>query len=788
MVLTSYSQTEILHQMKIERLRAVREQAKYQSLNRTSNYCENKLYLKRQIHAEKRKENIQNQQKDRQKLEQKLHRVLLDTGAGHDAAHHFKKAELARQQRLVNRTEKLQKRQVHHAQEAAHRLQLEQQVAREAHQQALRLASQREEQSLLDREAAHLQAESMAASQRLLARSKQREDTLVAQAAHNHQQQYSEQGAISILQRGRVVVQARVTRHGASTEHDSAIVVNQSETFKDNLNKSHKDNVLKELISRHVIKARNQQAKKASIDNNAFSSIEQGFALLSSLDRANDRRNRVKNTEDVRRQETQQKDTRLTGGSGRNPAAYNALLRQNFEKDFFDGEGSSSKRVSSSAVRGARGEEATEHSHYAWQKAAAETQTRTIATTVTTTTTSLPADRRKAKTDTGLAKRVPVSPPPAAKKPWHKPPPARKTALQSDPLPPQWRPVPPAAQSLSSGLLGQPTLVPAQVASFLTLEDPYLGVGAKAEASSSISSPSSSSSAEGDLLGDQNVYELLAGMQGEAARVVHQTEQALQQQHEADRKQSALDAVHTTTTTSSSSRTNTASVTTLKAQRMQAERERERQGQGQRQTGDGPRPESFNIQMMSTHQDSSSSHADEYVSGDDSNVMYSFSSSSTSSGSSGGSSTADDESKQFQHVFELDAVHSQSQSQSQPPSAQTFSPAAEYVPAQLLHEPVGDVRAGRPGSRERGRVDAFPLGNDEDVVVSSAQTAGAHVLLDSMSSSESDREGGEGGRRQEAVVMSRRSHSDGRGGQAVEEVTEQSVALEALDLSDDSLR
>lgn len=85
--------------MKIERLRAVREQAKSHSLSRTSNYCANKSQLKQHICKEKKKENIQNQQKDRQKLEQKLHRVLIDTGRGHDAAHHFTNHELARQVR-----------------------------------------------------------------------------------------------------------------------------------------------------------------------------------------------------------------------------------------------------------------------------------------------------------------------------------------------------------------------------------------------------------------------------------------------------------------------------------------------------------------------------------------------------------------------------------------------------------------------------------------------------------------------------------------------------------------
>ena len=71
-MVSSFEQAEIMRQMKIERLRAVREQAKIQSLSRTSNYCDNKKQLKRHLQEEKRKENIQNHIKEQQKLEQKL--------------------------------------------------------------------------------------------------------------------------------------------------------------------------------------------------------------------------------------------------------------------------------------------------------------------------------------------------------------------------------------------------------------------------------------------------------------------------------------------------------------------------------------------------------------------------------------------------------------------------------------------------------------------------------------------------------------------------------------------
>jgi hypothetical protein len=158
-----------------------------------------------------------------------------------------------------------------------------------------------------------------------------------------------------------------------------------------------------------------------------------------------------------------------------------------------------------------------------------------------------------------------------------------------------------------------------------------------------------------------------------------------------------------------------------------------------------------------------------------SHPMYSPSASSSGSGSG----SADDDSKKFQYVFEYDAVHSQSQSQ--PPSTQTFSPSKEYVPAQLLHEPVGDVREARSGSNERRHIDAFPFGNNGDLNLPPVETSETHVILDSpSSSSESDRDR-EGRNRQKVTSM--------RGGQRfAEEMREQSVTLEVLDLSDDSLR
>ena len=312
------------------------------------------------------------------------------------------------------------------------------------------------------------------------------------------------------------------------------------------------------------------------------------------------------------------------------------------------------------------------------------------------------------------------------------------------PLPPrpQWRPVQPEGQSLSSGLLGQPTLIPTQMAAFLTQEDPYMGVG-RGGGKDTGSTSSSSLSGEGDMLGlgEQNVYELLAGMaqaQGAAATVLHQTEQALQQLDTSEG--SALDFVQ------SSVHQHQYQHHTLKVEN----------GYDDHGTGEG--------------------HEARAGAGAGAGVAYSPSVTSSSSNSSSG---GDDDSKKFQYIFEYDAVNSQTQGQSL--SAPTFSPAMEYVPAQLLHEPVGDVRVERVRGQQGKRIDAFPLGNatarmNTDVNIFSSEDA---VVLDSPSLSASasvEREERQG---QHAAPV-RVQEEEVKG--------EMSVVVEVLDLSDDSLR
>lgn len=734
MMVSSFEQAEIMRQMKIERLRAVREQAKIQSLSRTSNYCDNKNQLKRHLQEEKRKENIQNHIKEQQKLEQKLHRVLVDTGTAHDAAHYFTNHELARQKRLDHRTVKLQKKQVKHAQVAQVRLQKEKFLTKEANDQARRLAKQREEQCLLDRERARLQAESQAARDALLLKSKQREDYIMAQSAHNKHQEFSQQGAISVQQRGKVVVKAHVTRHGKTPVHDSAIVVNQSESFKDSLHKTRKDIMLKELLSQHVIKNRNKQARIATASNNAFSSIEKSFAALSKMDRSHDRRNRVKNIEDVHRRSTQEKDTRLSGGSGRNPAAYQALLRQNFEKDFLETEGTATAVTNMNTARDARGKMVTEHTSFTWEKVLEEGKQPNPAFV----DIAMPTVNRKAKTDTGLKKKT-ISVTPVKKQSKKQP------VAHVEQSVPQWNRVNLSSQTLSTGLLGEQTLIPTQVASFLTQEDPYLGVGAHIN-----DSMSSCSTSEVDSLQGANVYEMLEGMAriqvaGSSVTNLSRTELLLQQRDD--------DATHEST-----------AATTIKSQHIFEEKVK-RGGEVEEHDRD-----TFDFHTMSANIRSENVPSRPYADHD-----YR---------SSSGSNSVDDESDKFNYVFEYDAVHGQNLSQ--PMTSPTFSPRMEYSPAQMLHEPVGDKRvAPITGGGQRKRPDAFPLGNSESQVPPQPYTS--QVILDSSTSS-SESECNHPPIHHQTLTKRTRFVEDTDGTLLNEVAVEQVGTLEVLELSDDSLR
>ena len=682
-------QESIQQQIRIERLLKVRQQTNNNNIKKIKNYNNNKIKLKNEIKNEKCITIMNKNMKCYEELDKRLHNVLMDSGTGHDGAEYYQNYIKQKDKKMDNKKNMLLKKHKKYYQIAYHCLQ-EEKMSQQQHVEYVKhLVQQREEQSLLERERAHMRAESMAAKRVLLEKSKRQDDALKVKSRHDVKQDHSEQGAVSILQRGKVIVQARVTRHGTSYDYDKTIVTNEKENFKDELNKKRKDNVMKELVSKHVVKSRNQLAKKATMDNSIFTNIENSFAYLSSMDRSDERRNRLKNVEDIERKNTQQKDTRLSGGSGRNPVAYSSFVRKSFENDFFN------TNMTTRMNKERSGD--TEHVQYSWKKPSERSER--------VSKKSIPQEPcRKALTDTNLKKKKSQQ---VDKKV------SKATTSDFDKPAPQWKSINPVAQPMSSGLIGQQTLIPTQVASFLTQEDPYLGIGADVDSSVT----TSLSSIDEDNEKERNLYELFARMEQESnARVNQKGETDLQDYPSFNLKEQQV-------------RSNTEDI---KTSPMHLSEEKP-------------------VRLVSSVQAS-------IVRGDVSEEASELLS--QSSGTSSG-----DDSKRFQYVFEYDAVHSHSQ----PPSVQSLSPSKDYVPAQSLHEPAGDIRKDLVGSR--AHLYAFPLGNHEN-------NEEIHSQHEGISS--------------EVKTTNRQWNNQNTPGfqdkEYVDEGKDRSVTMESVDLSDDSLR
>jgi hypothetical protein len=321
---------EVIQQIKLERLAAVREQEKLLSRVQSSAYNQFLGKLKREKLNESREIKVEKKREELLNLRRKGATLLVQAGDAHRSAESYQDEvdliALDKQKREKKWSKRQEKREI-----VATKLRKEEIAQNHKHfEDAKQLASTRVEMGTLDREAAHMNRESKLARAAVIADNRRRRET--SGSSKEKIQQTTLQSSVSVLERGNVYVHAKVIRHGVDPAVDASVVRNASAEEKDQHIQRLRAKVHKELRSIHSSRSRYASARQRAHEQRVLSHIGDGFEVLETIDRSGDRQERLKNVELVRAyQEKCVTSNAVTRGAH---AAVDARARVAFEKQF----------------------------------------------------------------------------------------------------------------------------------------------------------------------------------------------------------------------------------------------------------------------------------------------------------------------------------------------------------------------------------------------------------------------------------------------------------------------
>jgi hypothetical protein len=295
---TALAKDKIEKQLRIDRLNEVRRQERLISNIRCS-------YFKKtaETHRTIRKNIIEHQNAAKDKrmenlLHKKYHQALLHTGDAHRAATNLT-SDIKQNKSLEAKKKKNDEILAKDRSKIAAKVMHEEKALLE---RTKIIAAEklifRNEQSLLDRESAHATHESNLFKLKLRNAQIEAERNVPkakVQIVHN-----AEQSSISIQDRMRVPVQARVIRHGLPS-HDTSAVQNRALDAKYETTKRNMNLVMQELINKFIVKKRNAAAKKHVEKDETVTKVEKSFEILKSIDVMGNRSSRIKSAESLTR-------------------------------------------------------------------------------------------------------------------------------------------------------------------------------------------------------------------------------------------------------------------------------------------------------------------------------------------------------------------------------------------------------------------------------------------------------------------------------------------------------
>ena len=284
-------------ELRIERLKQVREQSKRLEFSKTACYNKMRDARREQKYAAKREVKVNEKRKALRELSSNWQASLLATGGAHRASYN---AAVATERNLENQeTIKGQNRieAVARNNSASVVFREEEMRGRLSEFQAMHVKEIREDASAHDREDARANGDSYKAAIRVAADRK-------AWRERNDPSQFTTvqrpafQRAISVLDRGTVFVDARVLRHNDVGATQFAVQNSKVSFENDGVRKFH-GRVMEELLGNVSSKEREKEAKKKASRKMHAHTIDDDLQALLTMDRAQMRMSRIKSVEQI---------------------------------------------------------------------------------------------------------------------------------------------------------------------------------------------------------------------------------------------------------------------------------------------------------------------------------------------------------------------------------------------------------------------------------------------------------------------------------------------------------
>ena len=325
-----YKRHEVIQQIKLERLQAVRQQEKILSQVQSSAYNRFLGTIRKEKGEIARERKIERKKDELRSLRRAGGHILVQTGDAHrSAAVYSDELELSQLEKQ-RAQKKFNKKQAQRDEVATRLRQAEIAQHHKQFEDAQRLAKTHMELGHLDREAAHLNKESQKARMAAIAEHRRRKS--MSGSSEEIVQLAAQQSAISVADRGAVYVHARVVRHGTDAHRDTSLVKNSSTAERENHIQRLRAKVHQELRAAHHTKTRYTTARKHVQERRELTHIDDGFEILETIDRSGDRQLRLKNVDMIRAHH--QKSVLSSAVSRGAHAIHDAAVKAAFEKQF----------------------------------------------------------------------------------------------------------------------------------------------------------------------------------------------------------------------------------------------------------------------------------------------------------------------------------------------------------------------------------------------------------------------------------------------------------------------
>jgi hypothetical protein len=299
-----------LHQIKLERLQAIRLQEKNLAREKSQQYLQLKEQKKRIREDEVKKKKYQQQVQEYQEKCSQFAEMMVSNGTSHRSADEnfvqttLKQKEDIRKQKLLNSHQ--QKRGILALEQRGVEIQKKQFPFQQAKEKRDFII----EQAHLDREAASLSHDNYIAKEKY--KIQQAAAAAAASSQHGHPtetiQKYSLQSSESIESRGRVIVQAKIIKHDTTTL--AGVKNNIMEQREQQRARVHQK-VHQELTSQVQVKKRYQKAQQLVTEEKELRILSSEFEILEKIDRSGNRIHRLNNRDKVIRHGQQEDFTLL---------------------------------------------------------------------------------------------------------------------------------------------------------------------------------------------------------------------------------------------------------------------------------------------------------------------------------------------------------------------------------------------------------------------------------------------------------------------------------------------